>query len=209
MKAEGVEIRPMRETDGWEELTALLHDAYREHLRAGRNYAAGTQSPGETRRRCEGGTTLLAFVGGCLAGTATLHGQRRYGRAPSGYISQVAVSPEFRHSGLGRKLLAGLERIASEKGYSVLDCNTAASARPLIAWYLGQGWRKVSLRSFPGTSYYSILFRKRLDGRRNPPGTWRYPLDCLLCHLLWRADGTLRPPGRLAKRLGLLPPDLA
>lgn len=208
MNADPVEIRPMRETDGWEELTDLLHEAYREHLRAGRNYAACSQSPEETRQRCLKGMTLLAFVDDQLAGTATLLEERRHGRAPSGYISQVAVSPEFRNLGIGRKLLSELEEVAREKGYSVLDCNTAASAKPLVAWYLRQGWQKVSLRSFPGTTYYSILFRKRLDGQGNPPGTWRYPLDCLACQLLWRADGSLRPLGWLAKRFGFLPPDL-
>ena len=204
MNQAGAIIREMRATDSWEELTDLLHAAYREHLLEGRNYAACTQSVDETRQRCAGGTTLLAFVDGRLAGTATLHEQRRHGRAPSGYISQVAVSPDFRGLGIGWRLLSELERIARKKGYSILDCNTAATADSLVAWYLRQGWQKVSLRSFPGTAYYSILFRKRLDGPQKPPGTWRYSADCLLCHILWRHDGTLRPIGRLAHCLGLL-----
>lgn len=204
-----LEIRTMSETDDWEALAALLHEAYREHAQAGRNYAACTQSAEETRQRCAGGTTLLAFVRGRLAGTATLHEQRRHGRPPSGYVSQVAVSPGFRHMGIAKRLLDRLEQMAKDKGWSVLDCNTAASARSLVAWYQRLGWQKVSLRSFPATSYYSVLFRKRLDGRKPAPGAWRYPLDCLVCRLLWRRDGSLRLPGRLARRLGLLPASLA
>ena len=133
MNAEPVEIRPMRDTDGWEELTELLREAYREHLLGGRDYTACTQTPEKTRQRCAGGTTLLAFAGGHLVGTATIHEQRRHGRAPGGYISQIAVSPDFRKSGIGRRLLSELERIAGERHWSILDCNTAETAEALVA----------------------------------------------------------------------------
>jgi hypothetical protein len=107
--------------------------------------------------------------------------------------------------GIAKRLLDRLEQMAKDKGWSILDCNTAASARSLVAWYQRLGWQKVSLRSFPATSYYSVLFRKRLDGRKPVPGAWRYPLDCLVCRLLWHRDGRLRLLGRLARGLGLFP----
>ena len=187
----GVVIREMRDSDSFEELTALLHGAYREHLRQGRNYLAATQSVEMTRRRCEGGTTLLAFADGRLAGTATMR-ETRKGRCLCGSLSQVAVSPDCRKLGLGKRLLNQLETMAREKGYSCLLCDTAATARELVSWYLRQGWQKVSCKSHPSTNYYSIVFRKYLDGRPHRFVGLLFRLKSIQCHLLRRADGNLR-----------------
>lgn len=193
-------IREMRESDSFEDLTDLLHAAYQEHLREGRNYRAATQSVEMTRRRCREGITLLAFLHGQLVGTATMaekHGRR----CVYGGLLQVAVSPDCRALGLGKILLARLEQLAREKGYAFLVCDTAASARKLVAWYLRQGWRKVSCKSHKSTNYYSIVFRKPLDGRPlgllDDLGFW---LNALQCHMFWRADGRLRMPLRLIRR---------
>ncbi|MBR6021512.1 MAG: GNAT family N-acetyltransferase [Kiritimatiellae bacterium] len=200
-KRGGQVIREMLEDDSWEDLTALLHEAYREHFLAGRDYAACSQSVEETRQRCQGGTTLLAFADGRLEGTATMHERMHFGR-PCGYVSQVAVSPGCRGMGTGRKLLESLETIAKEKGVDLLECNTAATARRLVAWYQRQGWQKVSLRSYEATNYYSVVFRKKLDGKRHARTAWHYPVDWMACHLLWRKDGELRLLGKIAWHLG-------
>jgi ribosomal protein S18 acetylase RimI-like enzyme len=190
----------MRDGDSWEALTDLLHAAYREHQLAGRNYIACTQTPETTRRRCQGGVTFLAFSGGRLAGTATLKESRR-GRALVGQVLLVAVAPDCRSLGTGRKLLATVEKTAREKGCARLVCDTAETATALVKWYLRQGWRKVSLESNESTNYYSIVFEKPLDGRPRSPVSWKYPLNRLLCKSLWRADGSLRPLGLLARKL--------
>lgn len=175
----------MQDGDSWKALTMLLHVAYREHLDTGRHDAACAQSPEATQRRCRGGATLLALKRNLLVGTATMHGGV-YRNHPGGYISPVAVSPIYRGAGLGRLLLSVLERRAKGADLFYLVCDTAESAGKLVAWYLRQGWRKVSLVFHGHTNYYSVVF---FDGGSRLSLSWRYPLSYLKCRLCFRKDG--------------------
>ncbi len=184
----------------WEGLTDLLHLAYKEHAKAGRNYTACDQSVELTQKRCRGNVCLLAWIGDELAGTITLE-ERRKGRVLYGYIMQVAVAPQFRKNGVGHRLLDRVEQIAREKGYMYLTCDTASSATHLVAWYIKQGWRKVSCISHKSTNYYSTVLRKYLTGTPHSLHWNAYFLNCMKCRLLWKKDGSLRTAGKMTKAI--------
>ena len=194
----GIRFCAMEPDGDWDALTELLHVAYREHSMAGRNYTACAQTVEQTQRRCHGNVCLLAFAGGALAGTITLAGREK-GGVPYGYVMQVAVAPPFRQLGLGRQLLSKVEETARSKGYAYLICDTASTATKLVAWYVKQGWVKTSCCSHSSTNYYSTVLRKNLQGQRGTSRRWGYLLNCLKCRLLWKANGSLRIWGKVAK----------
>jgi len=191
------------ESVSWDALAALLHEAYAEHARAGRHYAACDQTPEATRRRVGDGHCFLAFVDGKLAGTATL-GELATPDAPvrRGCIYQVAVAPAFRSLHLGRAMLGHAEEVARQDGLAQLVCDTALSATRLHAWYESMGWTRCGLLSHRGTNYYSIEFCKYLDGRRTGlHEKFRYLWQCVATRAKLRPDGERRGWARLARKI--------
>lgn len=198
-KGSAIRFVLMEENGDWKSLTEFLHEAYREHALAGRHYKASFQTVEQTKERCLGNTCLLAMQNGVLAGTITMEERRKKG-VPYGYVMQVAVSPQCRKLGLGRRLLEEVERMAKERGYACLSCDTAESAVKLVDWYLRQGWRKVSCTSHKETNYFSTVLQKDWANAPSIPG-WKYGMDWLKCHLLWRPDGKLRIFGTVVKAI--------
>ena len=70
-------IRLLQSSDSIEELTELLHRAYKELVDMGINNMAATQSPDVTRRRVEVGECWVAEMAGRLVGTITLLPQEK------------------------------------------------------------------------------------------------------------------------------------
>lgn len=63
-----------------------------------------------------------------------------------GYISNVAVAPEKRRSGVANTLLTALEERGREKGLSFLTLEVRVSNAPAIALYEKHGFRQVGRR---------------------------------------------------------------
>lgn len=90
-----------------------------------------------------------------------------------GYISNVAVSPEFRRMGIADSLISALETIAQERGLSFLTLEVRASNLPAIRLYEKHGFLTVGRRR----NYYEqpkedallmTYFLKRGMGVENP-----------------------------------------
>lgn len=80
---------------------------------------------------------------------ATLHGDhvgcgavKLHGDAPA-EIKRMWIAPSVRGLGLGRRLLADLERRAAEHGARVLRLETNRALAEAIAMYRSAGWREV------------------------------------------------------------------
>jgi hypothetical protein len=67
-------IRPLRDTDSLEALTALLHRAYAPLGAAGMNFTAVDQTVEQTRARVGRGQCFIAERGGAVVGTVTVDG---------------------------------------------------------------------------------------------------------------------------------------
>lgn len=63
-----------------------------------------------------------------------------------GYISNVAVAPEYRRRGVARKLLERLERRCRDLKLSFMTLEVRASNAPAIALYESRGFRQVGRR---------------------------------------------------------------
>ena len=63
-----------------------------------------------------------------------------------GYITNVAVSPDFRRQGAARRLIAELIARAKEKGLAFVTLEVRESNAPAIALYTGAGFTPVGKR---------------------------------------------------------------
>ena len=63
-----------------------------------------------------------------------------------GYITNVAVSPDFRRRGAARRLIAELIARAKEKGRAFVTLEGRESTAPAIALYAGAGFAPVGTR---------------------------------------------------------------
>lgn len=172
----------------WEEITALLHTAYKIHLKCGLEYKAASQSVEETKMRNRGGACLVCLLNYRLIGTATLHIRNN-----AAYLTQIAVEPLHKNRGIGQQLLQAVVKTAREAGVRYIYCDTAESAKTIVHWYLKNGWRKIGLVSWPSTNYYSILFRYDLENKQRGICTAiRYFLQRICCKLLVKKSGQVR-----------------
>ena len=61
MKDSNFRIEILEDGFPYEEITELLHESYREHAEAGRNYLAARQTVEDTKRRLEGRLCVVAY----------------------------------------------------------------------------------------------------------------------------------------------------
>ena len=81
---------------------------------------------------------LLLLEGSRPVGVARLDVHGDYG-----IVRTVAISPDVQRAGYGRRLMAGVERLAAEVGLSRLEVNAAADA---VGFYQALGWALVDGR---------------------------------------------------------------
>lgn len=166
---ESVSIRPLTADDSIEELTLLLHRAYKRLADMGLKYVATHQSPDITRKRIGTGVCLVAERGGRIIGTILYRTPDTPGHSPwldrpeVAHISQFAVEPELQKQGIGCRLIAAAEERAIADGASELALDTAESAVHLIRFYERLGYRYIEPIDWrPHTNYLSIVMSKAL-----------------------------------------------
>ncbi|MTJ84147.1 MAG: GNAT family acetyltransferase [Telmatospirillum sp.] len=78
---------------------------------------------------------LVGRVGDVLAATAMAgyDGHR-------GWLNYLAVSPDFRHRGFGRRLVAEVERLLTASGCPKLSLQIRSSNREVMAFYRALGY---------------------------------------------------------------------
>jgi GNAT superfamily N-acetyltransferase len=86
---------------------------------------------------------LVVEVGGRIIADATLHRRRQGWRRHLGGV-RVVVDPEFRHRGLGSRLLAELEEVAAREGLTRLYVELPADDAPAIELFLARGFKEVA-----------------------------------------------------------------
>jgi len=64
------------------------------------------------------------------------------------YIEKLAVLPEFRHLGLGMKLVNHVIAYAKSKGYRKLNLTMVDENQVLKKWYLDMGFKETVVRKF-------------------------------------------------------------
>lgn len=124
-------------------------------------------SEAEAKRLVDSGNAYVAMLGDEVVGTFLLqweddiiwddHGSN------AGYIHQLAIKNGFHGKGLGKQVInwAGQEAIKNGKEFLRLDCNDNNTG--LCAYYEGQGFRQVGLKSIPAyNNYTAALYERQL-----------------------------------------------
>lgn len=168
MVAENIRIRRLRESDSLEELTSLLHRAYKELSDKGLNITAADQSVETTGHRASDGVCFVAESLGKLVGTATLvtvfgtDSPPLYLARGTAVLGQFGVDPEWRGQKVGRMLMDAVEQEALEQGFRTLALDTPQPAAHLIEYYQRRGFSLVGTHQWSGKTYVSALMSKDL-----------------------------------------------
>jgi ribosomal protein S18 acetylase RimI-like enzyme len=104
-----------------------------------------------------GGLLVVAHRDGTAAGCAGL----RFIDAELGEVNRVYVAPEGRRQGLGRRLMAEIERLARERGLRELRLDTRSDLVESRRMYEALGYREVP--RFGENPYAAHWFAKRLE----------------------------------------------
>ena len=161
-------IRPFSAADSVEELTKLLHAAYRPLGDLGLNYSAVNQTPDETMKRVNRGKCFVASKNKQLIGTIVFHGTAVasgcpwYDRADVSNFAQFGVHPDYQAIGVGRRLLKAVEAQAIETGAREIALDTAEQAAHLVNWYRRNGYRFIDYMQSPGKTFRSVVLSKSL-----------------------------------------------
>jgi DNA-binding MarR family transcriptional regulator/GNAT superfamily N-acetyltransferase len=107
--------------------------------------------------RLPAGLFVVAFLHAEPVGCGAL---KLHGRRPA-ELKRMWVAPQARGLGLGRRLLAELERLAAEHGVRTLRLETNRSLVEAIALYRSAGWREVD--AFNDERYAHHWFEKGLS----------------------------------------------
>lgn len=165
-----IEIRLLRADDSLDELTLLVNRAYQRLAAMGFNYTAVDQPVEVTRERIEGNHCYVALANGGIVGTALLIPHRQelveWANQPGvAYAGQLGVEPEYRHLGLGARLMDAVEDHARELGFHTIAGDTSEGADYLLKFYAGRGYDVVAHHQWHGKTYRSVVLAKRLLGR--------------------------------------------
>jgi len=165
-----IEVRRLLPTDSMEELTALLHRAYRAQVEMGLQPLAGRQDAATTRKRTSNGECYLAVqttpAGPKLVGTILFHevedakGPPWFQQKHVDSFSQFAVDPDIQGKGIGQLLLDMAERRARECGAREMALSMAEPDAALMKYYLRRGYRFIEHWQWPYTNYRSAILSR-------------------------------------------------
>lgn len=161
-------IRPIAESDSLEELTRLLHAAYKRLGDMGLRFVATYQTVEQTRSRIESGECFVALVNDTIVGTITLYTEPYdssstwYQRQEVARFGQFGVEPEWQGQGIGNRMIQVIMDRARQLGMKELALDTSEKATHLIEYYQRNGWREVEQIQWDVTNYRSVVMSKRI-----------------------------------------------
>jgi GNAT superfamily N-acetyltransferase len=152
------------------DVTALLHEAYSEHLANGLHFSAATQDDETTYKRLASATALIGFDEDAVAATGVIYEHIRarvdlpswFSQDDVSVAAQLAVLPRLQRHGIGSELLAVLERQAKDWGKLHLAFDTAEPALDLISFYKKRGYVMIDYFQYSDTSHRHVILSKML-----------------------------------------------
>lgn len=160
-------LRLLDLNDSVEELTELIHRAYRPLGEAGFNLTGADQSVEVTRQRIAEAECWVAFdkrlIGTILVRHPDEAGDCDYFRRPGvSVINQFAVEQTCQGTGVGSELIERAELRAGEWGACEIALDTPEAASVLVEWYGKRGYLPVDSVQWPGKTYRSAILAKSL-----------------------------------------------
>jgi GNAT superfamily N-acetyltransferase len=120
-------------------IASVLRAAFAEYesLYTRAAFAATTPAAEEIARRLGDGQTWIALLHRTVVGTVSA-----VSRGEALYVRSMAVVPEAQGRGVGRRLLAHVERYAGERGFLHLELSTTPFLASAIALYERAGFSR-------------------------------------------------------------------
>lgn len=149
-------------------ITTLLHAAYRPLLEDGLRYVATHQTSDITLDRLSAGEGYIGFMGPQLMATITLITEIKgddcdwFMRPGVFKFAQFGVHPDHQSHGVGQHIMQLIEARAKELGANELCLDTSEKAHQLIAMYTKLGYRQVDTVDWDVTNYKSVVLSKAL-----------------------------------------------
>jgi ribosomal protein S18 acetylase RimI-like enzyme len=169
-RAEQLTVRALRVDDDAGEITRRVHATYARHLGSGLRFWGTRQSVDETRERLASGQALVMTASGRIVGTVVARPPQPTSevmvyRDPHAWsIAQLAVAPDLRGQGAGRRLHDAAVMAARTAGARRIALDTALPATGLIELYRRWGYRIVGEVDWrPHTNYLSVVMARDVD----------------------------------------------
>lgn len=144
-----------------EEVIQRAYAEYRGRVKPPFQALSATAEEIAAEIRVPGRGYLVAEVGPDIVGALRYRRMKVNGRRVM-ELSRLAVDPDYRQLGLGRRLMAEAERRALRAGITELRGNVRAVLKGLLDYYGRMGFRPLGRRSKPGYPRYLIVIGKRL-----------------------------------------------
>lgn len=163
-----VNIRLIKDTDNLDELTTLLHRAYKKLADQGFRFHATFQDVNVTKARVEGAECYVGILDGKIVATIAYHApfrdhyKGRYEKSNVASFGQFAVAPELQEIGIGSKLIELAEQLAIRDSAAEIAFDTAEGAGDLINYYSKRGYNFVAYTQWDVPNYRSVIMSKRL-----------------------------------------------
>lgn len=160
-------IRVLTNLDDLKRLTRLIHAAYAPHAAGGLRFWGTHQTDQDTAQRFALGQGFVAVLRGEYVGTITVRPPQPtspvslYRQAHIWSISQFAVAPECKGTGLGKALHQVAIAHAMRHGATAIALDTAEGAQGLIDMYRAWGYEFAGQHDWrPQTNYLSVLMKR-------------------------------------------------
>lgn len=154
--------------DSAEELTDLLHRAYKRLADMGLNFIATFQSVEYTRNYFKKGECYILLSGNKMLGTVFYYtstwddAPEIYKMSDSVLIGKFAVEPELQNQGLGSVLMDFVESLAQKNNKKRVVLDTSEKALHLIEYYKKRGYEYKHHWQWPDVNYKSVILSKEL-----------------------------------------------
>lgn len=154
--------------DSVEELTNLLHRAYKRLADMGLNFIATFQSAEYTRNYLKKGECYILEANSKLTGTVFYYttmwddAPEIYKQKESVLIGKFAVEPALQMHGLGSKLMDFVESLAIKRNKKRVVLDTSEKALHLIDYYNNRGYKYIHHWQWPDVNYKSVILSKEL-----------------------------------------------
>lgn len=140
----------------------LVNAAYKELADMGLNYTATYQDEKTTRERINQERAFVLERDGEIVGTVLFSVKNYFTNKNSAYVSQLAIHPPLKRSGMGSFLMDFCEQLAWSEGFESLQLDTAKPAHHLVDWYKQRGYQIVGETHWEGKTYESWIFEKQV-----------------------------------------------
>lgn len=163
-----IEIRKLNENDSVEDLTDLLHRAYKPLADMGLKYVATYQSVENTRKHLKNGDCFIALADDKMIGTIFYYHKVSkaappyYKKETVAVFGKFAVEPELQKTGIGKKMMGFIEDYARTAGKKEIALDTSEDAQHLLDYYKKNGYKFAQYWQWDITNYRSVVMAKTL-----------------------------------------------